>query len=136
MEYKGRTKEKIRKEDVEMVKNYKAFDVILVNFGSAEFFGEQAGIRPAVIIQNCVGNTYSPCTIVLPMTTKIKHLTQPTHSFFSKDKEKGLKEDSMLLGECVRQISEKRIIKKLGSITKLEDKKEIKRAYDANFEVI
>lgn len=119
-----------------MVKNYKAFDVILVNFGSAEFFGEQAGIRPAVIIQNCVGNTYSPCTIVLPMTTKIKHLTQPTHSFFSKDKEKGLKEDSMLLGECVRQISEKRIIKKLGSITKLEDKKEIKRAYDANFEVI
>jgi len=136
VEYKGRTKEKIRKEDVEMVKNYKAFDVILVNFGSAEFFGEQAGIRPAVIIQNCVGNTYSPCTIVLPMTTKIKHLTQPTHSFFSKDKEKGLKEDSMLLGECVRQISEKRIIKKLGSITKLEDKKEIKRAYDANFEII
>jgi len=136
VEYKGRTKEKIRKEDVEMVKNYKAFDVILVNFGSAEFFGEQAGIRPAVIIQNCVGNTYSPCTIVLPMTTKIKHLTQPTHSFFSKDKEKGLKEDSMLLGECVRQISEKRIIKKLGSITKLEDKKEIKRAYDANFENI
>ena len=42
----------------------------------------------------------------------------------------------MLLGECVRQISEKRIIKKLGSITKLEDKKEIKRAYDANFENI
>ena len=119
-----------------MVKNYRAYDVILVNFGSAEFFGEQAGIRPAVIIQNCVGNTYSPCTIVLPMTTKIKHLMQPTHSFFSKDKEKGLKEDSMLLGECVRQISEKRIIKKLGSITKLEDKKEIKRAYDANFENI
>ena len=119
-----------------MVKNYTAFDVILVNFGSAEFFGEQAGIRPAVIIQNCVGNTYSPCTIVLPMTTKIKHLMQPTHSFFCKDKEKGLMEDSMLLGECVRQISEKRIIKKLGSITKLEDKKEIKRAYDANFENI
>ena len=39
-----------------MVKNYKAFDVILVNFGSAEFFGEQAGIRPAVIIQNCALN--------------------------------------------------------------------------------
>ena len=88
MKYKGRTKEKIRKEDVEMVKNYKAFDVVLVNFGSAEFFGEQAGVRPAVIVQNFVGNVHSPCTIVLPMTTKIKHLTQPTHSFFGKDSEK------------------------------------------------
>lgn len=118
-----------------MVKNYKSFDVILVNFGEIEFDGEQGGVRPAVIIQNKAGNLHSPCTIVIPITSKIKHINQPTHSFFGKDKEKGLREDSMLLGECVRQISEKRIIKKLGSIKKLEDKMEIKRVFEANFEV-
>lgn len=39
----------------------------------------------------------------------------------------------MLLGECVRQISKKRIIKKLGEITKLQEKKKVKSVYDANF---
>lgn len=119
-----------------MVSNYKTFDVVLVDFGNIEFYGEQAGKRPAVIIQNEIGNKHSSCTIVLPFTSKIKHLNQPTHSFFGQDLEKGLKKDSMLLGECVRQISEKRIVKKLGSIKELEDKREIKRVYDANFEII
>ena len=52
-----------------MVKNYKAFDVILVNFGEIEFDGEQGGVRPAVIIQNKAGNLHSPCTIVIPITS-------------------------------------------------------------------
>lgn len=119
-----------------MVNNYKTFDIVLVDFGDIEFYGEQAGKRPAVIIQNEMGNKHSSCTIVLPFTSKIKHINQPTHSFFGKNDKKGLKKDSILLGECVRQISEKRIIKKLGSITNLEDKKEVKRVYDANFEII
>lgn len=119
-----------------MVSDYKTFDIVLVDFGNVEFYGEQAGKRPAVIIQNAIGNKFSSCTIVLPFTSKIKHINQPTHSFFGQDDKKGLQKDSMLLGECVRQISEKRIIKKLGSITNLEDKKEVKRVYDANFETI
>lgn len=116
-----------------MKQNYKTFDVVLVNFGEVEFAGEQGGIRPAVIIQNSMGNLYSMTTIVIPFTTKQKHIYQPTHSFFKKDLEKGLKEDSMLLGECIRQISEKRIIKKVGIISSLKDKREIKRVFDANF---
>lgn len=39
----------------------------------------------------------------------------------------------MILGECVRQVSEERIIKKLGELSELNDKREIKRIYDANF---
>lgn len=112
---------------------YKTFDVVLVNFGEVEFFGEQGGVRPALIVQNATGNTHSSTTIVIPFTTKIKHLSQPTHSFFENDVAKGLKENSMLLGECVRQISEQRIIKKLGRFTDLQDKLEAKRVYDANF---
>lgn len=119
-----------------MKNNYRAFDVVRVDFGDAEFAGEQAGVRPALIIQNLKGNLYSNTTIVLPFTTKIKHLGQETHSLFKKNKENGLTRDSMLLGECVRQISEERIIKKIGRITSLSEKLEAKRVYDANFENI
>lgn len=119
-----------------MKNNYRAFDVVRVDFGDAEFDGEQAGVRPALIIQNLKGNLYSNTTIVLPFTTKIKHLGQETHSLFKKNKENGLTRDSMLLGECVRQISEERIIKKIGRITSLSEKLEAKRVYDANFENI
>ena len=109
------------------------FDIVMVDFGNVEFSGEQGGIRPAVVIQNFYGNIYSDTTIVIPFTSKIKHIYQPTHSFFYKDINKGLNKDSILLGECVRQVSKKRIIKKLGAITKLQEKKKVKAVYDANF---
>ena len=109
------------------------FDILMIDFGEVEFAGEQGGIRPAVVIQNAYGNIYSDTTIVMPFTSKIKHLQQPTHSFFYKDLEKGLSKNSILLGECVRQVSKERILKKLGSITKLQEKKQVKSVYDANF---
>lgn len=109
------------------------FDIVKVDFGDVVFAGEQGGIRPAVVIQNAYGNIYSDTTIVIPFTSKIKHIQQPTHSFFYKDADKGLTQDSMLLGECVRQISKKRIVKKLGEITKLQEKKKVKSVYEANF---
>lgn len=37
---------------------------------------EQSGIRPAVIIQNNKGNEFSPNLIVLPLTTKLKHIAR------------------------------------------------------------
>ena len=109
------------------------FDIVIVDFGDVIFAGEQGGVRPAVVIQNAYGNIYSGTTIVIPFTSKIKHIQQPTHSFFYKDFNKGLTHDSMLLGECVRQISKERIIKKLGTITKLQEKRKVKAVYDANF---
>lgn len=109
------------------------FDIVRVDFGEVEFAGEQGGIRPAVVIQNTLGNIHSSTTIVIPFTTKIKHLQQPTHSLFYEDENKGISQDSMLLGECVRQVSKKRIIKKLGAITKIQEKKKVKAVYDANF---
>ena len=119
-----------------MKENFKRFDIILLDFGQVEFAGEQGGKRPAVILQNDVGNHFSNTTLVVPLTSKIKHLNQPTHLLFKKDERKGLKVDSMVLGECLRQISEQRIIKKLGYISSMEDKRNIKRVYDANFGVL
>lgn len=112
------------------------FDVLLIDFGEVKFAGEQGGIRPAVVIQNAYGNIYSGTTIVIPFTSKIKHIQQPTHSFFQKDESKGLTQDSMILGECVRQISKERILKKIGAITKIQEKRKVKAVYDANFGVL
>lgn len=117
-----------------MTREFRRFDVVLVDFGDNVIDSEQGGIRPAIIIQNDVGNLYSSTTIVMPFSTKIfKNPNQPTHTLILKGVDKGLKEDSILLGECLRQISKKRIKKYLGKITDPMEKKDIKKVYDANF---
>ena len=116
-----------------MEQNLKRYDVVLVDFGEAEFESEQAGIRPAVIVQNNKGNFYSGSTIVMPLSKKLKNINQPTHTLIRKDYSKGLSCDSMVLGECMRQISEKRIIKFLGTISNCNEKNEIRRVYYASF---
>lgn len=116
-----------------MEMNYKKYDVVLVNFGENTLDSEQSGMRPAVIIQNNTGNYFSNTTIVMPLSSRLKNPNQPTHTLIRKGRDKGLICDSMLLGECMRQISEKRIKKFLGSITDINERKEIRRVYDANF---
>lgn len=112
---------------------YKRYDIVLVDFGKDFIDSEQSGIRPAIIVQNNVGNFFSKTTIVMPLTSKHKNLNQPTHTLLRKGRDKGLVEDSMVLGECIRQVSEKRIISYLGKITDINEKTEIRRVYDANF---
>lgn len=95
---------------------------------------EQGGIRPVLIIQNDIGNTYSPTTIVMPFSTKtFKNPKQPTHTLIRKGAGTGLKEDSVLLGEQMRVISNQRIKKKIGKVTDEFEKSEIRRVYNANF---
>ena len=114
---------------------YKKYDVVLVDFGRDLVNGEQAGIRPAIIVQNNLGNSYSQTTIVMPVTSKIKKLNQPTHTLLANSEDNGLSEDSMVLGECMRQISKKRIIKYIGTVYNIEDRENIRRVYFANWEV-
>ena len=112
---------------------YRKFDVILVDFGNDVLAGEQGGIRPAVIVQNNLGNLHSPTTLVFPFTTQPRSLTQSTHSFFRANAKYGLTKDSYLLGEAMKQISELRIIKKLGKIYDQNGQDEIWRVYFANW---
>ena len=63
----------------------------------------------------------------------LRGLHIPTHTLIKKGAEKGLKVDSVLLGEQIRVISEKRIIKKIGTVTNESERKEIRRVYEANF---
>lgn len=115
-----------------MISKIKQFDVVYVDFGKNMVGSEQGGKRPAIIIQNDVGNHYSNTTIVIPLSTKIKNMYQPTHMLIKKESDKGLDCDSIALGECVRQISKERIEKVMGKISKIHEKQLLIKIYLAN----
>lgn len=107
-------------------------DVIKIDL-TGSVGSEQGKVRYGVVIQNNNGNIHSTTTIVMPLTHVIKGLYIPTHALIKKTEENGLKVDSMLLGEQIRVISEKRILEKVGRITDEKSLKEIRRVYEANF---
>ena len=58
----------------------------------------QSGFRPAVVIQNKLGNIYSKNVVVLPITSSVKNVDMPTHVRLSAEKT-GLRNDSIVLCE-------------------------------------
>ena len=89
---------------------------------------EQGGIRPVVILQNDIGNKYSPTTIVAPMTTKSKTYV-PMHV---RLKESFLAKRSTLLLEQIRTIDKQRLLKKIGSLSE-NSMADIAKLLDKNF---
>lgn len=69
---------------------------------------EQGGMRPVLIIQNNVGNHYSPTVIVAAITTKIQKGKMPTHVELNADRD-GLEKDSVVLMEQIRTIDKQRL---------------------------
>jgi len=68
---------------------------------------EQGGVRPVLIIQNDIGNRFSPTVIVAAISTQV-HKRMPTHVDLSKDKYK-LKEDSIACLEQIRTLDKNRL---------------------------
>ena len=73
---------------------------------------EQGGIRPVVVVQNNVGNKYSPTLVVLPLSTAKKHL--PTHIRICGSEM--LPKDSVVLAEQIRTIDRNRLKSYVGSV--------------------
>lgn len=73
---------------------------------------EQGGRRPVVIIQNDVGNKYSPTVIVAAITAKINKAKIPTHVELNKHHH-ALDKDSVILLEQIRTIDKNRLFEKL-----------------------
>lgn len=71
------------------------------------FGSEQGGIRPVLILQNDVGNRFSPTTIVAPLTTKLGKAILPTHVLIKQ--QQGLTSDSIVLLEQIRTIDKNRL---------------------------
>ena len=78
---------------------------------------EQGGVRPVLIIQNDIGNKYSPTVIVAAITSQINKAKLPTHIEISAH-EYGLNKDSVILLEQIRTIYKKRLREKIGCLDK------------------
>ena len=74
---------------------------------------EQGGIRPVLVVQNDVGNKYSPTVIAAAITSQINKAKLPTHIEVDA-REYGLSKDSVVLLEQVRTIDKKRLKEKIG----------------------
>ncbi|HHY04779.1 MAG TPA: type II toxin-antitoxin system PemK/MazF family toxin [Thermoanaerobacterales bacterium] len=77
---------------------------------------EQGGTRPVLIVQNDVGNKYSPTVIIAAITSQIDKAKLPTHVELKGDEYK-LEKDSVVLLEQLRTIDKKRL---KGKITFLD----------------
>ena len=71
--------------------------------------------RPAVIIQNDLGNKYSPITIIAPVTSQNLEKIYPIEVLLAEGNS-GLKKDSKVLLNQIRAVDKRRIIKKLGKV--------------------
>lgn len=102
-------------DNINLQRQFRIGDVFLMKFGGSG--SEQSGWRPGLVFQNNIGNTYSPNTIALPLTSSIKKIGQPTHVFIPSDGT-GLIKDSVVLCENPERMSKDRIGQYLTTIPK------------------
>ncbi len=76
---------------------------------------EQGGVRPILIVQNDIGNRYSPTVICAAITSQINKAKLPTHIEIDCNKYPLIK-DSVVLLEQVRTIDKKRMKEKIGHL--------------------
>lgn len=76
---------------------------------------EQGGIRPVLIVQNDVGNKFSPTVIAAAITSQQSKANLPTHIAIDTTGS-GLAKDSVVLLEQIRTIDKKRLREKMGSV--------------------
>ena len=76
---------------------------------------EQGGLRPVLIIQNDVGNRYSPTVIAAAITSRMSKTRLPTHIDIYAERA-GLAKDSVILLEQVRTLDKKRLRERMGHL--------------------
>lgn len=108
-------------------------EVYLVNF-EPTIGSEIRKTRPALIVQNDIGNEFSPITIVAAITSQHDNNLYPTEVLI-KPPEGGLSNNSVVLLNQIRSIDKKRLIKRLGKLT-LTSMKQVERAIQVSFGLI
>ena len=76
---------------------------------------EQGGIRPVLVVQNDVGNKYSPTVIAAAVTSQINKAKLPTHIELCAT-DYGLNKDSVVLLEQIRTLDKRRLKEKIGEL--------------------
>ncbi|MBR5410211.1 MAG: type II toxin-antitoxin system PemK/MazF family toxin [Clostridia bacterium] len=92
---------------------------------------EQGGVRPVLIIQNDMGNRYSPTVIAAAITSKTDKADLPTHIRVSS-LSSGLTQDSVVLLEQIRTIDKRRLREHMGALSKT-DMQRVNDAIEVSF---
>lgn len=95
-----------------MERNITRGDIFYANLDGT-IGSEQSGIRPVIVVQNDIGNKYSPTTIIVPLTKKVRlKINQPTHFWINPFG--NIRFDSIVLTEQIRVIDKSRLKEKIG----------------------
>lgn len=97
-----------------MITNIKRGDIFYADL-SPVVGSEQGGLRPVLIIQNDVGNRYSPTVIAAAITSRMGKTRLPTHIDIHADRV-GLAKDSVILLEQIRTLDKRRLKEKMGHL--------------------
>lgn len=108
-------------------KKIKRGDILLVNLEANPFGSEQGKMRPVLVIQNDIGNKYSPTLIVATITKLKNNKTIPTNVFLPKEIS-NLNFDSTIVCSQIRTIDKKRVVNKLFSLNNNQIISKINRA--------
>jgi mRNA interferase MazF len=76
---------------------------------------EQGGVRPVLIVQNDVGNKFSPTVIAAAITSQTAKTRLPTHININADR-CGLSKDSVVLLEQIRTLDKRRLKERMGTL--------------------
>lgn len=105
-----------------MRKNWRSVNRVVVKRGDIFYAdlspvvgSEQGGVRPVLIVQNDVGNKFSPTVIVAAITSQINKAKLPTHVEIMAN-DYGLSRDSVILLEQIRTIDKKRLRERIGRL--------------------
>lgn len=115
--------------------NLKRGDIVFTILPNGEG-SEQQGERPMMIIQNDIGNKFSPTLILASVTSQIKKLNMPTHVFIPKYVTTGLEKDSMLEAEQIKTLDKIRITRYIGRIKDKETMDKIDEAVQVSLGLI
>ena len=97
-----------------MLQSIKRGDIFYADL-SPVIGSEQGGLRPVLIVQNDVGNKYSPTVIAAAITSRMGKTRLPTHIEIHADRV-GLAKDSVILLEQIRTLDKKRLKEKMGHL--------------------
>lgn len=93
---------------------------------------EQGGVRPVLIIQNDLGNKYSPTVITAAITSQTNKTKLPTHIEIGENTS-GLKSNSVVLTEQIRTIDKSRLKEKIGHIDDISILNKLNDALEVSF---
>lgn len=101
-------------------------DIYYIRLGDEGVGSEQKGDRYAVIIQNNIGNKYSPTVIVAFITTAMHKAKLPTHVEIAPNNS-GVPEPSIIMCEQLRTVDKSRLVRKVGHLSPAK-KEELNKA--------